>query len=173
MSIHLCRCFFLHVRLIIRHSGEPQKHLHGNKGSHGSCVLHWCRQRVTDVGIEVLLIVGGQAKALESSAFGIALNLLHQSPAIAFSPLCLGHNHRLDEQAAGVTYDPGQTGVAEEPLCLFVALQENQADGELWTGLLEGVNPGGLAPLPLRVDQVCAGYQQVWTTVNRNRMDLL
>lgn len=72
-----------------------------------------------------------------------------------------------------MTYDPGQPRVAEQLLCLTVALQEHQADGELWTGLLEGVNPGGLAPLPLRVDQVRAGYQQVRTPVDRNRMDLL
>lgn len=125
------------------------------------------------MGVEVLLIMGGQAQALEPSAFGIALNLLHQSPAVAFTSLHLGHNHRLNKQAAAVTYDPGQPCVAEQPLCLSVALQEHQADGELWTGLLEGVNPGSLAPLPLGVDQVCAGYQQVRTPVDRNCMDLL
>lgn len=72
-----------------------------------------------------------------------------------------------------MTYDPTQPCMAEQTLRLFVALQENQADGELWTGLLEGVNPGGLASLPLRVDQVRAGYQQVRTPVDRNRTDLL
>lgn len=72
-----------------------------------------------------------------------------------------------------MTYNPGQPGVAEQPLCLSVALQENQTDGKLWTGLLEGVNAGGLAPLPLRVDQVCARNQQVQAPVDWNRTDLL
>lgn len=121
----------------------------------------------------MLLIVGCQAKALEPSASGVALSLLHQSPAVAFTSLCLGHHHRLYEQAAAVTYDPGEPGVAKQTLCPSVALQENEADGELWTGLLEGVNPGGLTPLPLRVDQVCAGNQQVRTPVDRNCTDLL
>lgn len=174
LRIHLCCCrLFLCVRLFTRHSGEPQKHLHGNKSSHGACVLHRRGQHIAEVGVEVLFIVGGQAQALESSAFGVALNLFHQSPAIALPSLRPGHNHRLDEQAAVVTYHPGEACVADQPLCLSVALQENQADGELWTGFLEGVNPGGLAPLPLGVDQVRTGNQQVRSPVDRDCTDLL
>lgn len=85
------------------------------------------------MGIEVLLIVCGQTQALEPSAFGVALGLLHQSPAVASPSDRLGHHHGLDKQAAAVTYDPGQPGVAEQPLRLSVALQKKQADGELWT----------------------------------------
>lgn len=121
----------------------------------------------------MLLIVGRQAQALDPSAFGVALRLVHQSPAVALPSLRLGHHHRLHEQAAAVTYDLGQAGVAQQPLRLSAALQENQADGELWAGLLEGVDPGGLAPLPLGVDQVGAGNQQVRTPMDRNRADLL
>lgn len=132
LSIRLCWCWLWWFRgLFTRHSGEPQQHLHGNKRRHGACVLHRCRKHVADVGVEVLLVVGGQAQALEPSAFGVALSLLHQSPAVALPSLRLGHNHRLNKQAVTVTYDLGQPGVAEQPLRLPVALQENQADGEL------------------------------------------
>lgn len=72
-----------------------------------------------------------------------------------------------------MTYDPGQPGVAEQPLRVSVALQEDQTDRELRTGLLKGMDPGGLAPLPLRVDQVSTGYQKVLTPVDGNRTDLL
>lgn len=125
------------------------------------------------MGVEVLLIVRGQAQALEPSAFGIALCLVHQSAAVALPPHRLGHNDRFDEQAAAVTDHPGQTDVAEQLLSPSAALQKNQADGELRTGLLEGVNPGGLAPLPLGVDQVGTGCQQVWAQVDGNGADLL
>lgn len=125
------------------------------------------------MGVEVLLVVGGQTHTLEPSASGVALNLLHQSPAVALPSFRLGHDHRLDEQAAAVTYDPGQPGMAEQPLRVPVAPQEDQTDRELRTGLLEGMDPGGLAPLPLRVDQVSAGYQKVRTPVDGNRTDLL
>lgn len=121
----------------------------------------------------MLLVVGGQAQALEPPALGVALGLLHQSPAVALAPLRPGHDHRLDEQAAAVAYDPGQPGVAQQPLRLPVAAQEDEADGELRAGLLEGVNPGGLAPPPLGVDQVGAGDQQVRAPVDGDRADLL
>lgn len=72
-----------------------------------------------------------------------------------------------------MAYDSGHPNVAEQPLCLFAALQENQGDGELWTRLLEEVDTGALASLPLRVDQVCTRNQQVWTSVDWNCTDLL
>lgn len=149
MSLNLCPCLCRCILLFAWHSRELQKHLHGNKCRHGACVLHRCRQHVAEVGVEVLLIVGGQAQSLEPPPCSVVLNLLHQSSPVTFPSLLLGHNHRLDEQAAAVTYDPGQPCMAQQPLRLFVAQQEDQADGELWTGLLEGVNPGGLASLPL------------------------
>lgn len=121
----------------------------------------------------MLLIMGGQAQSLEPPSCSVVLNLLHQSSSITFPSLLLRHNHRLDEQAAAVTYNQRQPCVAQQTLRLFVAQQEDQADGELWTGFLEGVNPGGLASLPLRVDQVCTGNQQVRTPVDGNRTDLL
>lgn len=124
------------------------------------------------MGVEVLLVVRGQAQPLEASAFSVALSLLHQSPAIALSPLLLGHNHRLHKQAGAVSHDPGEPGVAEEPLLRPPgALQEYQADRKFRGGLLEGVDPGHLAPLPLRVDQICAGNQKVRTLVDGNHMD--
>lgn len=124
------------------------------------------------MGVEVLLVVGGQAQTLEASSLSIALSLLHQSPAIALPPLLLGHNHRLHKQAAAVSHDPGEPGMAEEPLLRpSGALQENQADRKFRAGLLEGVDPGGLAPLPLRVDQICAGNQKVRTLVDGNHVD--
>lgn len=124
------------------------------------------------MGVEVLLVMGGQAQTLEASALSVELRLLHQNPTVALPPLLFGHNYRLYKQAAAVTHDQGEPGVAEEPLlCPSGALQENQADGELRAGLLEGVDPGCLAPPPLGVDQVRAGYQQVRTPVDRNRTD--
>lgn len=173
LRICVCSCWLWWCRgLFTRHSRKPQQHLHRNERRHGACVLHRCRKHKADVGVEVLLVMGGQAQALEPSAFGIALSLLHQSPTVSLTPLRLGHHHRLHKQAAAVTYDPRQPGVAQQPLCLFVALQENQADGELRAGFLQGVNTGGLTPLPLRVDQVSAGDQQVGTPVYRHHMDL-
>lgn len=38
---------------------------------------------------------------------------------------------------------------------------------------MERVNPGGLAPLPLTVDEVCAGNEQVGALVDGNGVDLL
>lgn len=162
----------LHVHVFTWHPGEFQQHLHGDKRCHGACVLHWSWQHVAKVRVEVLLIVGGQAQALIPSAFGIALSLLHQNPAISFPSLLLGHHHWFDEQTAAMTYNLGDPNVAEQPLCLSVALQENQGDGELWTRLLEGVHTCALASLPLSVDQVRTGNQQVWTPVDGNGMDL-
>lgn len=121
------------------------------------------------MGVEVLLVVGGEAQASEPPAFGVALRLLHQRPAVAPPPLPLGHDHRLDKQAAAKSHDPGQTHVAQEPLRPSVSLQQNQTDGELRAGLLKSVDPGRLAPRPLGVDQVRAGDQQVRTVVDRNR----
>lgn len=125
------------------------------------------------MAVEVLLIMRGQTQALEPSTLGVALHFLHQSPSVAPPTLRLRHDHRLNKQAAAVTYDPGQPSVTQQALCLLVALQQNQADRELRAGLLEGVDPRGLAPLPLRVDQVSTGDQQVWTLVDRNSTDLL
>lgn len=121
----------------------------------------------------MLLVVRGQAHALEPSVSGVALSLFHQNPAVAPATLAFGDNDGFHKQTAAVTYDLGQPGVAQQPLALWGALQENQADGELLTGLQEGVDSGGLAPLPLRVDQVCAGHQQVWAAVDRNCADIL
>lgn len=123
--------------------------------------------------VEVLLVVRGQAQALEPSVSGVALGLFHQSPAVAPATLAFGDDDRFHKQAAAVTYDLGEPGVAQQPLALWGALQENQADGEILTGLLDGVDSGGLAPLPLRVDQVCTGHQQVGAEVDGNCMDLL
>lgn len=72
-----------------------------------------------------------------------------------------------------MSHHPGEAGVANQPLCPSVALQQHQTDGELRTGLLQGVNPRRLAPLPLRVDQVGAGHQQVRTQVDWHDADLL
>lgn len=155
-----------------RQSGELQKCLHGHERCHGAGILDRSGQHETEVRVEVLLIVGGQAQAPEASAFGVALGLVHQNPSVSFPALSLGHNHRLNEQAAAVTYDSGDPNVAEQPLRLFVALQENQGDGELGTRLLEEVESGSLASLPLRVDQVGTRSQQVWTPVDWNAADL-
>lgn len=175
-NLHRCprlclRLFFLFSLTL--HPGEPQKHLHGDERRHGARALHRGAQRVPEVRVETLLVVSGQAHAREPSAFGVALRLLHQSPAVAPPSLGAGHHHRLHEQAAGVTHDPGQPGVAEQPLRLPEAAQEHQADGEVRTGLPEGVDPGGPAAPPLGVHQVGAGNQQVGTLVYRNRTDLL
>jgi len=174
----LCVCLFLFLFFFFffstLHSREPHQHLHaGSERGHGARVLHRHRQHVAEVGVEVLLIAGRQAQAREPSAPGVALGLLHQGPAVALPSLRVRHHHRLHKQAAAATHDPGQPGVAEQPLRLSVAPQENQADGEFRTGLLEGVDPGGPAPLPLAVHQVCAGSQQVRTPVDRHRADLL
>lgn len=123
--------------------------------------------------VEVLLVVRGQAQALEPSAAGVALGLLHQNPAVAPATLRSGDNDGFYKQTASVTHDLGQPGVAEQALALWGALQENQADGEILTGLQEGVDSGGLAPLPLRVDQVRAGHQQVRAEVDGHCVDLL
>lgn len=123
--------------------------------------------------IEVLLVVRGQAQALEASASGVALGLFHQQPAVAPPPLAFGDNDRFYKQTAAVTYHLGEPGVAQQPLALWGALQEDQADGELLTGLQEGVDSGRLAPLPLRVDQVCTGHQQVRAEVDGNCVDIL
>lgn len=45
------------------------------------------------MGVEVLLVVGGQTHTLEPSASGVALNLVHQSPAVALPSFLLGHDH--------------------------------------------------------------------------------
>lgn len=111
LSVHLC--LRLHARFLTRHSGEPQKRLHGNECRHGPRVLHWCRQHIAKVGVEVLLIVGGQTETLEPSTSGVTFGLLHQSAAIALASLRLGHNYWLDKKAAAVTHDPRQPGVAE------------------------------------------------------------
>lgn len=123
--------------------------------------------------VEVLLVVRGQAQALKASVSGVALGLFHQSPAVAPASLGFGDNNGFYKQTAAVTYDLGQPGVAEQPLALWGALQENQADGKILTGFQEGVDSGSLAPLPLRVDQVCAGHQQVWSEVDGNHVDVL
>lgn len=123
--------------------------------------------------VEVLLVVRGQAQALEPSVSGVTLGLFHQSPAVTPATLGFGDDDGFYKQTAAVTYDLGQPGVAEQPLALRGALQENQADGKILTGLQEGVDSGGLAPLPLRVDQVCAWHQQVRAEVDGNGVDLL
>lgn len=123
--------------------------------------------------VEVLLVVCGQAEAPEPSASSVALGLFHQSPAIAPAPLSPGDNHRFYKQTAALSYDPGQPGVAKQPFPLWGALKQNQADGEILTRLHQGVDPGGLAPPPLRVDQVGAGHQQVRAEVDGNYVDIL
>lgn len=72
-----------------------------------------------------------------------------------------------------MSHHQGQPRVAQQTLRPFVALQEDEADGELCAGLLQRVDPGRLTPLPLRVDQVSAGDQQVWTLVNWDEADLI
>lgn len=79
----------------------------------------------------MLLIMGSQTEALEPSISGVVFSLLHQSATVALAPLRPGHNYRLDKKAAAATHDPGQPGVAEQPLCPSAALQENQVDGKL------------------------------------------
>lgn len=123
--------------------------------------------------VEVLLVARGQAQALEASVPGVALALFHQSPAVAPAPLAFGDDDGFYEQTSAVTHDLGQPGVAEQPLALRGALQENQADGKILTGLEEDVDAGGLAPPPLGVDQVRAGHQQVRPEVDGNCVDLL
>lgn len=123
--------------------------------------------------VEVLLVVRGQAQALKPSVSSVAFGLFHQSPAVASSTLGSGDNNGFYKQTAAVTHDPGQPGVAEQPIALWAHLQENQADGELMAGLEERMDSGGLAPLPFRVNQVCTGHQQIRPEVNGNCVDLL
>lgn len=121
----------------------------------------------------MLLIMCCQTQAPEPTPLCIPLRLLHQSPAIAPPPLSLGHNHGLHKQAAAVSHNLGEPGVAQQTLRPPVALQEDEADGELWTGLLQRVNPGRLTPPPLRVDQVSTWDQQVWTLVDGDEADMV
>lgn len=123
--------------------------------------------------VEVLLVVCGQAEAPEPSTTSIPLGLFHQSPAIAPATLSLGDNHRFYKQTAALTHDSGKPGVAQQPFPLWGALKQNQADGEILTRLHEGVDPGSLTPLPLRVDQVGALHQQVRAEVDGNYVDIL
>jgi len=150
-----------------------QQRLHGNDGGQGAGALHGGRGGVAQVGVESLLVVGGEAQAEEPAASCVALRPLHQHASVALAPLRLRHHHRLHEEAGPVTYDPGEAGVAQHALSPRGAGEHRQADGELLAGLLQGVEPRALAPPPLAVDQQGAGEQQVWPLVDGHHAELL
>lgn len=55
--------------------------------------------------------------------------------------------------------------------CLLI-LEENEADGEFSAGFLEAVDSGCSTAFPFRVDQVCAGHEEVWPEVDGDRAEL-
>lgn len=151
------------------HPGEPQQCPDRNKRRHGAGVLHRHGQYEAHVGVEALLVVRGEAETREAPTPGVALGLPHQRAAVAPPALRLRYNHRLHEEAAAMPYNPGEAGVANQLFRPCPPPQQHQADGEVHAGLLQGVDSRHLAPLPLRVDQVGAGQQQVGPQVDGHR----
>lgn len=148
-------------RLLTGYSRKPQQRPHGDKRGHATGVLHRSGEHVAHVGVEALLVVRGQAQAREAAAPSVALGLQHQRAAVTPPALRPRHHNRFHKEAAAVPHHPGQAGVADQLLCPSASPQQRQGDRELCAGLLQGVDPRRLAPLPLRVDQVGAGHQQV------------
>ena len=140
--------------------------LQGNDGGQGPRALHGARRRVAQAAVEALLVVGGEAQPAEPAAAAVALRQLHQRAAAALAALRRRHHHRLQEEAGPVAHHPGEAGVAQQPLGPRGPGQQHQADGELRAGLLQRVEPRGLAPPPLLVHQVGAAGQEVGPLVD-------
>lgn len=91
--------------------------LHGHEGGQRAHVLHGPGWDEAQVGVEVLLVMGGEAEAGAASPPSIPLHTLHQYAPIPLTPQLWLHHHRLHKQTSASQHS-GHAGMANQRLAL-------------------------------------------------------